>query len=685
MHRLIPYRLAFWLTLFLAVNMPVRAVEQIDLELGEIETDFLRAEGISLRIVLSDTADMALVVEVADLQIPELGLWLKNVRWDCPSLQLQQASYSCDKSRLVAKQTSHGPVIAQMVVHYQQADSWQLKLDRLEWAGGVWSGTWTQENSAWNGRFSSTGVKLEMLASFPPLDSLMSAYQVAGELALTCEFSGDTKGLTQLVLQGGASELSYANDTASQAAEGLALSLEAAGRRTQHGWDGDVKGRLHQGQLYSEPIFLEVGVEPLEFSSTVDWVAPQQQLHVVLSSLQLPDVLNLSGELTLDLARGVAADYRLEYGSAKLGEVYSVFLRPWFIGTAVDSLSVDGSVRGEIKGGVDGLHKAHLRLEKVHVADQQMRFGLSGLEGEMNWQRGIESRRSRLRVEGGHLYQVGFGGFVAEIDAVGNALALHQPLAVPVLDGVLTLQDLQASGLVQDPVQWQMAARVEGIDLKHLSESLGWPLVEGALYGHIPKVYYRDRKLGLDGLLTMDVFGGRVTVEGLDILDPLGIVPVLETTLYFSDLDLGQLTNTFSFGRIEGLLEGRVGALQLVGWELNRFHAKLATPEGDRSRRRISQRAVDNLTEIGNGISANLSQTFLRYFKDFGYERIFLEIDLSQNVAVLDGLPAPNDGYYIVKGSGLPRIDVIGRNRKVAWKDLVARLKEIQLDAVVIK
>ena len=48
-------------------------------------------------------------------------------------------------------------------------------------------------------------------------------------------------------------------------------------------------------------------------------------------------------------------------------------------------------------------------------------------------------------------------------------------------------------------------------------------------------------------------------------------------------------------------------------------------------------------------------------------------------MADLDGLARPDGGYY-QKGSGLPRIDVIGRT--VAWRgpDLVERLQQIQVE-----
>jgi hypothetical protein len=43
----------------------------------------------------------------------------------------------------------------------------------------------------------------------------------------------------------------------------------------------------------------------------------------------------------------------------------------------------------------------------------------------------------------------------------------------------------------------------------------------------------------------------------------------------------------------------------------------------------------------------------------------------------MDGVApvASADGYYLVEGSGLPRIDVIGYNRRVDWDELLARLK----------
>ena len=138
------------------------------------------------------------------------------------------------------------------------------------------------------------------------------------------------------------------------------------------------------------------------------------------------------------------------------------------------------------------------------------------------------------------------------------------------------------------------------------------------------------------------------------------------------------MTGAFSFGRITGRLSGRVDGLRLFNWSPVAFDARLYTPPDDRSKHRISQRAVENIGSIGGGgagVTAALSSGFLRFFDDFNYDRLGLSCRLENDVCAMDGVaPAPNGGYYLVKGKGLPRIDVIGSSRRVDWPRLVQQL-----------
>jgi hypothetical protein len=120
------------------------------------------------------------------------------------------------------------------------------------------------------------------------------------------------------------------------------------------------------------------------------------------------------------------------------------------------------------------------------------------------------------------------------------------------------------------------------------------------------------------------------------------------------------------------------------------FDAYLHTPPDDRSKRRISQRAVTNLSSIGGGsggsVAATLQGGFLKFFDDFGYKRLGLSCRLANDVCLMGGVePASGGGYYIVKGAGLPRIDVIGSQTRVAWTTLVRQLGSVMESEIVVE
>jgi len=224
-------------------------------------------------------------------------------------------------------------------------------------------------------------------------------------------------------------------------------------------------------------------------------------------------------------------------------------------------------------------------------------------------------------------------------------------------------------------------AELTPVSLRRLTRSLGWPEFSGTLAGRIPRLELADGFVTLGGNLEASVFDGSVTVRSLRLRDPLGEYPQLFADIDVERLDLEQITSTFEFGMITGRLSGRVQGLETFDWMPVAFDANFYTTPGDRSPRRIDQRAVSNLSSIGGGsggsVTAALQGGFLRFFDSFRYERLGLSCRLANDVCHMDGVAPADDGYYIVKGSGLPRIDVIGNQRKVAWTRLVRQLAAI--------
>jgi hypothetical protein len=153
------------------------------------------------------------------------------------------------------------------------------------------------------------------------------------------------------------------------------------------------------------------------------------------------------------------------------------------------------------------------------------------------------------------------------------------------------------------------------------------------------------------------------------------------------DLDMQPLTAALGFGEITGRMDGDIRDLRLVDWEPVAFDAQFRTVTRKGVPRRISQRAVNDLSSVGGGFTGGLQSSALRVFDSFGYSEIGLGCRLRNNVCHMSGIPrdasdrgqagSSTAGYTVVEGSGLPRITVNGFARQVDWPVLVARLKAI--------
>jgi hypothetical protein len=211
-----------------------------------------------------------------------------------------------------------------------------------------------------------------------------------------------------------------------------------------------------------------------------------------------------------------------------------------------------------------------------------------------------------------------------------------------------------------------------------LSLLLGWPELQGKLSGMIPKVSYAKEQISVDGALLLKLFDGTTVIKDLRLQQPFGSLPQLYANIDINRLDLQTLTNTFDFGTISGKLNGQIYNLRLSNWQPVQFDALFETPDEDPGRRRISQRAVNNISQVGGGPSAILSRGFMGLFEDFSYKKIGLSCRLMNSVCQMDGIEPTEQGYYIVKGGGLPPwINVVGYTRVVDWPELIARLKAV--------
>ena len=211
-----------------------------------------------------------------------------------------------------------------------------------------------------------------------------------------------------------------------------------------------------------------------------------------------------------------------------------------------------------------------------------------------------------------------------------------------------------------------------------MSAAIGLPAFQGRLSGTIPNARYANERIDFDGGLAMELFDGRVAFSSLALERPFGSAPSLSADIALDDLDLQRLTEVLGFGSITGRLDGRIAGLRLVDWTPVAFDARFITDRKPGEQQRISQRAVQNISSVGDAsFVSSLQGRLIGLFDDFGYRRIGIGCRLANEVCAMAGLHSAGNAFTIVEGAGLPRLTVVGYNRLVDWPTLVERLAAV--------
>ncbi|HEU4601349.1 MAG TPA: hypothetical protein VFS24_05250, partial [Steroidobacteraceae bacterium] len=373
---------------------------------------------------------------------------------------------------------------------------------------------------------------------------------------------------------------------------------------------------------------------------------------------------------------------------------YETYLQPFVANDAFKSLRTDGSAEVSLALESGEPKRLQVRIDSFS-ADGGSLLSVDQLSGALTWQAHEAASdavggESRLSWGGASIYGLRIGASELRFSVAAHSFHLLEPAHIPLLDGAIDLEALRIRNLGEPNVAFMVDATVQPISVPQLCRAFGWPEFGGQVGGVISKLRMRDGVITLGTTLSGNVFDGSVAVKDLRLEQPFGNWPRFYASIGFENLDLEQVTSAFSFGRITGKLSGVIDHLELFNWSPVAFDAHLFTPPNDKSRHRISQRAVQNIGNLGgggSGITAALSSGFLRFFEDFNYDRIGLSCRLENDVCIMNGVgPAPHGGYYLVKGRGLPRIDVIGNSGRVDWPRLVQQLKAAtEAQDVVVK
>lgn len=454
------------------------------------------------------------------------------------------------------------------------------------------------------------------------------------------------------------------------AADKLTGDVHVSAHAQGPGWRWHAGIDWSQGELFWQPFYFADGKKHFEISGY--YQAPY--LDVEQATLSLPGVGTLHSKSRIHLDNKTFETLQVDAADVDFDGVYQAFIQPLVSKSVFGNLKVSGKADWSFAAQHGQPQTFHLNIVDASVEDLGGKFGFTHFNASIPWDYD-QPTQIVMGYQAGHVLDIPLSGTRWQAEA--NRYSITAPsLRLPVLDGALDFRDVSAAWINQSMV-WHLKMDMQPISMSSFSQALGWPKMRGQLSGNIPLVTYANQALRMQGDMQFQLFNGYIGMSDLEIDDPLGTVPRLHANLSMRDIDLGEITRTFNFGSISGKLEGDVRQLQLQNWKPVYMDAWIRTADGP-FEKKISQRAVENITALGGeGTAAALQRTFLRFFKEFGYEKIGLSCQLRGDICKMGGVEALPDGFVIVKGKGAPSVNVNGYTQYVSWKDVLDRMQRV--------
>ncbi len=666
------------------------AIGLLSIDLGRVSGQEWSAEQIQLRIDLSANKDAwdRFHISIGKISHPMLASPLIGTELECSLGRVTAVDLKCDEGSAFLNHSALDRQRFPITFYWKHSkQSIEIKLKNIRILGGKAAASVKLDERTWQGSLQATRMDSTrfqaLMNEIPDLSDLRLA--TSGSLNLDLNLSGGDASSVAGTWRIGLSDLTFSTESDSFLGEAISAVWSGEIRQQNNRWQGSQRLQMSNGAILTPYLYLAPETAPITLESNFQAPVELDAVRFHRLTYNHPGVARFSANGWLALGETLKiVKLKLKTDALSLKALHENYFQPALAEPLIEAMELSGRISAEINinSGEDPLLSMRLSEIGLNLRDPETEgarlLELHDLSGSLFWPAAGSSSDNRLSMAGGSLFNgIVLGAFELTLRLKQWGISLQQPVSIPVLDGTLKAENFSLE-------QTEAGHRVEfsgyltPISMQAFSQAMGWMPLAGRLSGMIPSISYEAGVMAINGVTLVRIFGGAITLRNLRLDDLFGTFPVLEADVELKGLDLETLTQRFSFGKITGKLDGRVKGLRLEEWQPISFDARFNTPKGDKSRHRISQRAVDNISDLGGaGISGALSRSFLRFFEEFGYSRLGISCRLENNICEMNGVEPAERGYYLVKGGGVPRIDILGFNRRTDWPLLIAKLKEI--------
>ena len=639
------------------------AIEDVHLSFDSIDTGPFQVKNVAVDIHWPEAQPLSISISAESASSDYFGQ-LSAININCHQTTYADMLFHCSDGILSFQYQDKKVARIHLSFDYSLDKKWRVQLSKLD--------------------LDATALSVLFLKLHPALqDYSISGGRLHGELAL----SGDDNRLTAVKLVSNVEGLSLDGENTLQ---DVSADINLALNNNNGTWQTNTSFSITGGSMYLVPgvkvlgdtpgFYIEIGDNPLSAKLAGRWDTNSNTLYLDNFEYDHPDILNLQGSAKIIIADTIKIPFfTIKSSIAKLEKTFPIYIQPLLLQTNFSELEVAGGLALGMTYQDNRLEQLQLDFGNIYLDDNNKRFSLSNLAGNLSIQSDKDPVQSFLRWDGMSFHRLDFGAGAVLFESVARKVNVLHWNNVSVLDGNLEINKFNMENIGSPDFEVTLDANLTPISMKAFTQAMQWPLMSGTLSGTFHGLKYSHNNLQLNGDIDIQLFNGDVVLRNLLIRDIFSEYSRLTADIDIQNLDLERLTNTFTFGKIQGTLDGHVHDLVLENWQPVHFDAAFVTPEDDDKPHRISQKALDNLNSLGGGLSGTMSRGMTRFFQEYSYGQIGLSCRLNGGVCELGGVQDTGDGFYLLTRGGLlpPWVEVKGAGRSITWTHLIDGLKQI--------
>jgi hypothetical protein len=668
--------------LMAVLAVPAHAVDQVTLTVARLQTPQARVRDAQVVIRLGP-GGLSGSLQAASVQLTRPGVPpVRRAVLRCAAIRLGRP-YQCQGGRFALQAGTFGALRGDLTTAYDaQTGALTVSATGVAFAHGRVRLAAALRPGRWQLRMNAAGVELaEAVRLAHPWFSLPPGDTAGGPVSLALRASNRPALHADVRVR--SADLNFSNAAGTVVSQHVAATLH--GTLTEHG--GALSGTLRlagsRGEALAGPLYLDLAAHPLtlQLTATRRGTGPIEISRVALHERGVIDA-----EATAQVGltpRPTLVDAQVRLARLTFPGAYASFMQMTLASGPLGSLHTRGWASGSLRLRAGHLERIDALLHGIGFTDPTASLSIAGLNGAIHWASaaGVAVAHSQLSWQRVGLYGLAGGAtHLTFLTWSRNFALLGGNVRVPVFDGAILIHTLVGRNLGTPHAQFDFNADLTPISMPVMCKAFGWPIMNGRIFAHIPLVQYRHHVLTFDGDLVAHVFDGVITGSHIRLDDPLGQWPQMDADVAARALDLGMVTHTFAFGSMTGRIDADITGLKLFDWSPVAFDARIYTMPGDRSSHLISQKAVTRIAAFGGGggeVAAALESGVLQFFKTFHYRRLAIGCRLHNEICHMSGVgPADDGGYYLVQGSWIPRLDIIGNVQRVNWPQMLEQIKQ---------